>query len=1236
VAAGKLIKKSSVVYLGFNGVERGGVMKKCGAGFPRFLLAIIACAFWANTGLAEEDLTQYGREWNSIKSEWNAETDRHAKRVTEIQQQYPEGSRRNAALEAENALHSSKSQQLSQRRDAIHRKIMDEANRRAARGTSESSKEMRPTTGTKPGEKGHRGMQGDLDAGAGATTADKVDDVLRDMGIKAPKKTTAGTIEYGDGLNLTINKEGGMGRAGSGAHQTQVGVDARNPETYVSEGMAKDQPGRKAVEVQDHIKKGKPAMEAPPDTLAGDPELQQKLAKSTKKVLGTGTVNDDQLQKILKESGINETPQQFKERMERIKEGRPQPGDITPENAGKIQDASRRIAETATETSGRMAESEIKMTRQKIADLEQAGTPEARAEARKLREQLVDSQTRIQETKSANREPAKPTGVDGPERVAQTKGPQDVDGSGKTGGAKDVEGAAKTGGAKDVDGPGKTGGAKDVDGPGRVADVDGPGKTSGKIGDVDGPGGTASKPGAADTPDHVPGKAGKMLDAAGKVIVSVDILSNAEDAKQAIKEGDMDKLRETAITAADGLVGGPVGTGQMVHDRLGRSRDEKNQAQDDARRRSTEAWEQEMRVDLRRSGLSKEEVDRIMDARAKGDEGPLKEAYEKAGKEIPKIKSTDPTWGETLETYGQEVKENLGEVADSLHKKGVKAKDFVVQTGKDLTEIGVGLTEKGVAQELIEQQKQKFTGENLKEGAEHLTEKAKEFVGLKETDRARENKAAKDLADKLIEKGVDPEKAREAASDYITHAGSQGSKERLRDLLDKTRAEKEGKEHKGSGENKQTVDRDRQSRHTKQIADKTDKDGKPGKPEQNKSDKATKDIFDTLGSVTSEKHDLPDKTDDKPYNGPVNDAGQRVDAGPYEQGDRVVTADGTEYEKCNGEWVKTGNNYGSYKPDGLRGAEPTGKETGGSGGESDRGGAGLSGFTQNRDERVSWHTRDSHHLMSGQREIADASTAGVSAEQEAKGTLNAAGTDAQITGEKSAGQTAAADRDQSWGKTLADGIQQGIEKGLTSAGDTFGKRAADKACNEIFKSHETKVSRGGSKRSSGDSSSPDSVAGQPPSSGSKGAGGTHGKGAASGGNSGGGQKIAKGTPSPPGSEPTSGNIPSKLTKNCPKCGKPMTAIVEPTDPKDFQNPDAYKWTCLDGCGEYKDSSQGSAQTTLPPPSPPPKKTKQIVRCPLCKSTSVTFYQSAYGPAYKCASCGGAIKAYAMIYETVEE
>ncbi len=47
---------------------------------------------------------------------------------------------------------------------------------------------------------------------------------------------------------------------------------------------------------------------------------------------------------------------------------------------------------------------------------------------------------------------------------------------------------------------------------------------------------------------------------------------------------------------------------------------------------------------------------------------------------------------------------------------------------------------------------------------------------------------------------------------------------------------------------------------------------------------------------------------------PKNDAGTTVNAGAYEQGDRIVTKDGTEYEKKGNSWVKTGSTYGTYEP----------------------------------------------------------------------------------------------------------------------------------------------------------------------------------------------------------------------------------------------------------------------------------------------------------------------------------
>lgn len=1233
-------------------------------------------------GAGSDDLSRYGREWESIKNEWNSEKTRHAQRVAEIQKQFPEGPRRQAALEAENARHLEKSRELGTRRNAIHQKVIEEANRRAASGTTDASKGMRETAGTKPGEKGYRGQAGDLDAGAGARTADKVDDVLKDMGIQVDKKVHAGTVEYGDDFNLTVNKEGQMGRAGSAAHQTQVGMDARNPETYVSEGMTKDQPGRKAVEVQDHIKKGTDALTAPPDRVAADPELQQKMAKSAHKVMNTGTVNDGDLERILKESGLNETPQQFKERMERIKEGRAKPGDITPENAGKLQEATRRIAETATETSGKMAEAEIKSTRERIADLERTGTPEARAEAQKLREQLVDSKTRLEETRRANKE--------------------------------------KLGGSGDVDGPGR--GPKDADGVGgRVADVDGPGRGPK---DVDGAGRgplDADGVGVKGSPPESPGKLQQVGKVLGDYMEGVMILEQAEMVREGIKTGDKTKI-------AQGLAGEDLG-----------KRTEMQGARDLADAMGEMETNKKAEVDmaetskLKRMGATPGEIADYQKAKEAGDletarkiahsvrdrggkDTKPREALEGAPPEDSGWDAKDQLaegtkqagsyleWGANVLTGGftgkrKEAAEGASEMTDLADNIDEKTKELVRQNLINKL-AGTGEISVKEARELVDKLERgdreefdRVVGELREKGAFEKTRgkygmTPNEGVDIPETDYKQEAKnTLTGLKEALVDRPAGiissiAEDSLEATVGSEKYANERNEAERTQELKDQYQRKYEGLLREGATpeQAKQALDgpmgsvnklltelRERREKDKLKGATGKEKDNErdqenKGKPEKvakggddkgqkgEKPDKAlekiTSDIFDTTEPQTSDKHDFAKTGNREPYKGPVNDGGQRVDAGVYDEGDTVVTADGTEWEKKDGQWVKTGNNYGPYSPeDGLKGAEPPTGDPDDTDDQEPAGGAGLTGFTEGRGERVGHHTKGSYGLMSGHKDIADATTSSEQAEKESRGLLNSAGADAQTTRDKSAVSTAAGDREQSWGKAMGDGIQQGIEKGLTSAAETFGSRAADKASGQIFRTPKTESGSSGGSADSGSSS-------QPPSVGGSGGGGAKGGGAPP--PKGGGQKIVKG-PSPPGPPPT-----STAQHHCPKCGR--TDLVrkdyEYTDPSSGQPVGVTEWRCpvcnvLGKLGPPPPglSAPGITSTESPPPSapnppviaapttptpPPPKKTKTIVRCPICKSTSVTPYESAYGPAYRCAGCGGAIKAYAMIYETVEE
>jgi hypothetical protein len=291
---------------------------------------------------------------------------------------------------------------------------------------------------------------------------------------------------------------------------------------------------------------------------------------------------------------------------------------------------------------------------------------------------------------------------------------------------------------------------------------------------------------ATDAPDGAPvkpGKLGKALDKLGKGMQAVDIFSNAEDAKQAIKDGDMKKLGEVGINTVDGFTGGAIGTGRLVNDRLNTARGEKNEEQAEARRMAAAAHEQQLRVDLRKGGYSREQVDQIMNARSKGDDSQLKAGYEKLGKEMPRPMVTDPTWKESLKNYGHEVADNTVEVATGIKDKTVKAGKFLNDTRKDVSEIGSGLTESGTRKELINQQ-----SANISDWWTHGS-------GWKENQAAGQTVAGgKDgMKEYLIGHGATPEGAQKAA-DALYDKGDGSQFQRLMTMLKDKEARRLGQQ----------------------------------------------------------------------------------------------------------------------------------------------------------------------------------------------------------------------------------------------------------------------------------------------------------------------------------------------------------------------------------------------------------------------------------------------------------
>jgi hypothetical protein len=366
------------------------------------VLALAATSFERAESANTEDLTQYGRKWEEIKTNWGSELDRHNTRMDELNRM-PPGPERDGLINKEMQGHRTASQDMARQRQDIHDKVIEEVNRRTGVGQKapdgRKAPEARQTEGTKITDPKHRGIPGDTDVGGTATQADKVKQVLKDMGIKAEIKTTPSTVEVGDDFNFTVNKEGKLSKPGSGAHQVQVHVDARNKETYISEGMDKGQAGRDYVQVQDHKKKAMGGLKSNPEDLARHPDTARDMVKGTSKTMDH--LSDAEISEIMKKNNMSGTPQDFRDQMKAIKEGR---AAVTSENAAKLQQASRDVFDKAEIKTKTKADHEVARTREKIEQLEKAG---AKKTAQELREKLADSREKISETGAANKEAAR-------------------------------------------------------------------------------------------------------------------------------------------------------------------------------------------------------------------------------------------------------------------------------------------------------------------------------------------------------------------------------------------------------------------------------------------------------------------------------------------------------------------------------------------------------------------------------------------------------------------------------------------------------------------------------------------------------------------------------------------------------------------------------------------------------------------------------------------------------------
>lgn len=370
------------------------------------LVSTWACASVAAELYSEKELWAAGELWTETRVQWQAEQAAHQRRLAAIERSAVPEARKGELRRIEVQRHGQRSQILAAKRDQVQNVLVNEANARVRGGQTAASGQLVDTAGTKFGEAGHRGMAGDRDMGGGERTVSKVKEVLKEMGIydAAAIKESAGTFEIGDDFELTINKDGARPRAGSEFHRVKAEVDARNPETYVSESMKNRSPdgrsvqkqaGTDYVEIQDHRKKAAEGLQADGKKLAASPDKVQKMAKGTVKTLDMGDLDDGMVGKILQQNGIKESPEAFRQRLRGMKEGAVKVADAG--EAERLRRASEDIFNAAEQKAFNRAKQEIVVLREKAAAL-----PAKDPKRAVIEDEIVDSVTKMKATRAAN------------------------------------------------------------------------------------------------------------------------------------------------------------------------------------------------------------------------------------------------------------------------------------------------------------------------------------------------------------------------------------------------------------------------------------------------------------------------------------------------------------------------------------------------------------------------------------------------------------------------------------------------------------------------------------------------------------------------------------------------------------------------------------------------------------------------------------------------------------------
>ncbi len=319
---------------------------------------------------------------------------------------------------------------------------------------------------------------------------------------------------------------------------------------------------------------------------------------------------------------------------------------------------------------------------------------------------------------------------------------------------------------------------------GPTADADGPGVRPSP--DADGPGGA---PKAGTTPTT---RGAKIKAAAGTAMTGMQIMNTAQDIKEILTADDpADEAKKKALQQFDGMTGDVRNKGS---DYAGASKDT-----DQANKMNQQAYQTQLENKLRRMGVDPAEAGKLAkdysSGNTQGYEDRLNEQKSKGIRDPKGDKLPEKPKIETVSGDDSAIDRTV-DLGKGIVHGGVRAGTFVKDAVKDTAEIGAGLTEKGVVDELVGQKKEAY---------DNWKDKQKNEQNATDADKIAKGNA-EDIYNKLRARGASDAGARHAAD-----ALAKGNSAPLHDLVSNLNEKKRLKDAEGKGDDSRHEDGDNQN-----------------------------------------------------------------------------------------------------------------------------------------------------------------------------------------------------------------------------------------------------------------------------------------------------------------------------------------------------------------------------------------------------------------------------------------